>query len=82
MAQAVSNRKVWSDCAVIADAVRADTYRGSAAFSALTPDTVLYANLAEVAPAWVKECREVVKIGHHTFFEPGAAHGGAAPANP
>lgn len=43
--------------------------------SAFTKGAVLYCNLELLqsinqVPPWIKECREVARVGHHTFYVP------------
>src|SRR5262245_5781594 len=35
----------------------------------LVANATLYANIESVKPSWLSAANEVVKIGHHTFFE-------------
>jgi spore germination cell wall hydrolase CwlJ-like protein len=59
----------WAHCQNIAQEVVGGTYSG-AAFSAITPDTVLYYNPVAVrgVPAWAKPENHVATIGAHWFY--------------
>lgn len=68
--------QVWASCAAVADAVRMGSYTGGPGYRALTPDTVLYANLAICSPAWALKVPRVATIGHQAFYRDPRAHVG------
>ena len=57
----------WKRAMTIASLVQGMGYH-SPAFAKITPQTVLYANLAISHPNWALPQNEVVQIGHHTFY--------------
>lgn len=70
MAQAKADAVRWRAVAAVVDEVLAGRF-GSALYDRLTPRTVLYDNLEISRPTWLASSRLVVKIGRHSFFEPG-----------
>ena len=60
----------WQRVCSLADQVVAGRYVGGSSFKLLTPETLLYDNLALAEPDWAKTSKKVVTIDHHTFFEP------------
>lgn len=57
----------WARCASIAGRVEADVFTGPL-YDRLTPDAVLYDNLALARPDWATPEKLVVVIGRHSFF--------------
>lgn len=67
LARAEMYATAWARALRIAGEVQAGTYN-STAFDKITPETVLYANLAISQPAWALPANEIAQIGHHTFY--------------
>lgn len=65
--RAMMYRDAWARATKIAGEVHAGTYAG-ADFAKITPDTVLYVNLAISDPVWAIGSKLVCKIGHHSFY--------------
>jgi hypothetical protein len=59
--------KIWPEC-VRAVADSEGGFVGDSSYQALTPDTVLYTNLAISHPVWASADKMVTSIGHHTFY--------------
>ena len=67
LARAQMYAAAWARALQIAGEVQGGSY-STPAFDKITPDTVLYVNLAISHPDWALPQNEVVQIGHHTFY--------------
>ena len=67
LGQAKAYNGRWARCAEIVGRVEAGAYAG-ALYDRITPDVLLYDNLALARPAWATPDKLVVEIGRHSFF--------------
>lgn len=65
--QAKAYTTAWARALDVSGQVMAGTYSGPL-YDLLTPETVLYDNLALAQPVWATPDKHVCTIGHHDFY--------------